>query len=364
MPFKFKLKSKITLKAAVFIFVVGIVLAGWLFYKSDTYNLIFSPKFRGKKIVTEEKTFLNKDKKSQEHLEKVCREYAPVTFYQQPELAFYEDNGNEINDFTTIDVPDHLHALTGIDRKATYHQRLKAADSLGKNLVPPDKLALLYFLHKRVEKDSLKPVELNAVKNQVIMALMNQSVFPEELALHLVGIYHSKYTDCVIKDYCIQFCGAIYPKINKKENRKLVKDTIIDSLKSNGDISGSGIIALKDIARYPGISKKEVAEAAYSLASNEKASHLSRVPALQVAAKYGHPEALDLARKLLEPEINPNKTRSRHIDTVPVILKMSAIATIGMKGHKQDTALLEQYRKSADIRLRAAAKAALKKIKI
>lgn len=370
MSFKFKPMFKKRIRLVAGLLALSLILAGWLFYKSDIYYLTVPPSLRGtEKAAPRKKELLGiTTAKVDEHLEEVCSKYQEITFFQSEMLAFYDDNGNKIQDITSINIPENLKKLTGLDKKSTYTERAKAADALGKNLAPHEIDALIYFMHKRVDRDYLDPLELNSVKNQVVLALMRQNSFPQELPLHLVAMYHDKNMDYVWRDYCIQFLGQTYRKLNKKEDRLLAKYTIIDSLRHNEDIAGSGIIALRGLANCSEVSNKEIADEAYKLASNEQVSHTVRIPALQIAAKFNHPEAIDLARELLKRKsaVTRSKTRDQELGNrnspVPVMLQMSAIASIGMKGNRQDIALLEKYKNNSDIRLRAAAKAALKKL--
>jgi hypothetical protein len=72
---------------------------------------------------------------------------------------------------------------------------------------------------------------------------------------------------------------------------------------------------------------------------------------LQIAAVAAHPGALPFAKKYA-------------VDAaLPVNLRMSALATIGMLGGREDLPVLRDQSKSSELRLTLAAKSALAKLK-
>ena len=328
--------SAVMLAVAVFVFIT---------FRHTPSDSRHATSLEGKKLHKKDKPVVLDDKEIKSLINTICSDYGIISFGNKTKDGKYS---------TVLHVPQSMHVLTGIDKKATYHHRIDAADAIISKLPSREKQLLLFFLHKRLEDDNLKNLQFNAVKNQVIMALMRQKPFPQELIFHLIAIYNDEKMDMVMRDYCIQFLGQTYGKISEKKYKLAVKKTLFDALKFKQNIAGAAIIAIDGLVEEPEITRAEIAEAAYSLASDEKASHIVKVPALQIAAKHNHPEALNLARSILSQD-----SRTSHL---PVILKMSAIATIGMKGNSEDVALIEKYRKSSDTRLRTAAKAALKKL--
>lgn len=287
-------------------------------------------------------------------IKEICSDYSLISF------------GNKTTDgeySTFLHVPQSMHALTGLDKNTTYVERMNAADAIKPGLPKKEQRVLLYFLHKKLEDDNLKNLQFNAVKNQTILALMRQKPFPRELILHLIGIYHDDSMDMTIRDYCIQFLGQTYTSISEKKYRLAVKQTLFDALKFNQNIAGAAIIAIDGLVGEAEFTHSEIADTAYKLVADEKTSHIVKVSALQIAAKHNHPEALNLARQILTVNnLSTQKLPNSRTPPTPVILKMSAIATIGSKGNIEDVALIEKYRKSSDTRLRTASKATLKKL--
>jgi hypothetical protein len=190
---------------------------------------------------------------------------------------------------------------------------------------------------------------------------MRQIPANQEFPMHLVAMYYEMDLDITWRDYCIQFLGQCYDQIDTYKNKTLVLETLFAALKDKQNIAAPVIIAIDGLSEHLGFVRSEIAEEAYKLASDDATANIVKIPALQIAAKYKHPEAANLARQLLTTPRQLNSA-PRLPNTVPVMLKMSAIATIGAHGNNRDIEILNKYRKSADIRLRTAAKAAIKKL--
>jgi len=261
-------------------------------------------------------------------------------------------------------------------RVSAYIDRMRAADALGSNLPAAEKTALLRFLHKKTSEDALAPLDLDAVKNQVAMALMRQKPSVREFPLHLIAMYHGKL-DRTWRDYCIQFLGQCYDSIGSADVKLLVRDTLFDASRDKKDIAGSAIVALDGLVGRPGFKSSDVAEIAYALAADPETADIVKIPALQIAVKHRHPKAAQLALSILDNSrtralknsrtspLPPSRTPElEHSSTSQpsVILRMSAIAALGVTRDHRYADLIGKYRRSPDIRLRTAAKAALSKL--
>lgn len=357
---KFIAKYRIMLSLSIVLIVLALV-----FYRSDTYSLIRPPeKPAGKTAdatIRQNRISLKTPETAGPDIDalinRIRLEYGNIQFIFTDQRII-EDEVNsfglpkyETVTYTSVPVPDSIKGIAGLDENFTYIDRMKAADALDENLTQPEQRALLHFLHKRTSEDKLEPIKLNSVKNQVAIALMRQIPANQEFPLHLTAMYYEKENlDLTWRDYCIQFLGQCYRQIDTYENKQAVRATLFTALEEKKNIAAPAIIAIDGLSDQPGFVCSQIAEEAYKLASDPETADLVRIPALQIAAKYKHPGAAALAKTVLKDK----KT--------PVMLKMSAIATLGAHGEKEDIELLTAYRKSADIRLRSAAKAALKKL--
>lgn len=344
-----------------------------IFLKSNAINLIIPPKKSKKKITSSSVFNATKKQTNNTLINKICNQYGNIQFIFHDNQFVYDESGNfsGVEDFimTSVTVPNSIKGIAGLDENFTYIDRMKATDALGENLTNPEQKALLHFLHKRRSEDKLTSLRFNSVKNQVCIALMRQIPANQEFPLHMIAMYHEKDEYGITwRDYTIQFLGQCYSQIDTAENKKAVKDTLYKALEEKQNIAAPAIIALDGLSKNSGFSKSKIADAAYKLVSDNQTANIVKIPALQIAAKYNHPKALKLARKILtgsknsQSKILNSPPSSSFLNSPSVILKMSAIATIGAHGENEDIQLLQQFRKSADIRLRVAAKAALRKL--
>jgi len=78
----------------------------------------------------------------------------------------------------------------------------------------------------------------------------------------------------------------------------------------------------------------------------------ARMPAIQIGAKYHHPDARELALAIIAD------------NTASVQYKMSAIAVLGSVGQLEDADLLATHVKGAEVRLRIAAAGSMRRLGI
>lgn len=359
-------------------FICGIpCLALFVFlWNSDIPNLILRPK-KQKNTVSKTQAISIKNNQDLQHqsdslLNNICMTYGNIEFITRMQIPIADEFNSfgipkyETVEYTSVPVPESIKGIAGLDENFTYQDRMKAADALGNKLSSVEQRALLHFLHKRQEDDSLTPLRFNAVKNQVCIALMGQVPANHEFPLHLIALYFEKFRmSRIMRDYCIQFLGQCYDQIDTKENKRAARTTLMKALEEKQDIAAPAIIALDWLSKRPGFNEKEIAKKAYQLASDKDTAFIVKIPALQIAARHKHPKAVALARNLLIHSSKLQSSNHRNLKSskpIPVILQMSAVAALGDNGGPQDIKLLKKYRKSADIRLRSAAKTALKKL--
>ncbi len=234
---------------------------------------------------------------------------------------------------------------------APYINRIKSVHHLGNDLNPDEKKAVYEFLEQKPEVNVMPILESDGIKNELVIVLMKQNEYPAELTGKLIKMYRHPALGQVWQDYCVQFLGQWggYAQ-NPGELAEIIK-TLQEALQDkNGGIAGTALIALNSLAGKPGVSTADIKEAAWALANNEHIPENSRIPALQIAAVMGDQRIADTARKIIAGKS-------------PVMLKMSAMAALGMIGGSDDLALLQGYERSSDIRLRGAAVAAVRALK-
>jgi len=98
-------------------------------------------------------------------------------------------------------VPKSLEKV--FDKGGRYEPRIRAVGRLGTGLDGEGVAAILGFLRRRVEEDTLSPLQLNAIKNNLCNALMRQEPPPSEFGLHLAAMFYDRSFDPVWRDYCL-----------------------------------------------------------------------------------------------------------------------------------------------------------------
>lgn len=232
-----------------------------------------------------------------------------------------------------------------------YVIRIKAVHQAGRHLTEAEVKEIYAFLNKRPDEEKrLSNLEFNGIKNELVIALMNQQTYPAELTGRLAEMYRREELGVTWRDYCIQFLGQWYGRMQSDRERSMAQQAIYTALheKDNG-IAGTALIAAYGLAGQPGFKPEQLKAAAQALAGDPKVAYIARVPALQISAKMGNPQAIVTAREIIG---------GQH----PAILKMSALAVLGIMGNADDMATLKKYQVSSDIRLRAAATAALHRL--
>ena len=300
---------------------------------------------------------LNKKSIPEENVESLIQMYTVDFYYLHIQ---YPDNPDGFlmnpRNFLTkklpvVEIPDTIRLIAGLEEEKGYVPRLESVNALGVELSPTEVTALLYFLHKKIGDDCIDPLELNAVKNNTVIVLMRQARIPEELAPHLIAMYYDKTLDNTWRDYCIQFMGQWYDKIHVPAEQEYVRKALDAALSDADNIPAAAIIAMSGLVGRPGFSRERVSSAAYKLCTDLRTIDTVKTAALQICAKFRNRDALPLAREIV-----------RNSQNVP--LKMSAVAAIGAFGESADRELLGPLAKSGDIRIRTAAKAALRKLRI
>ena len=272
-----------------------------------------------------------------------------LEFPDRPEENNAGSRNPQSRKLPSVEMPFSVSRIAGLDKDRSYGSRIYDAGQLGRNLSGKEVTALLYFLHKKASDDVLPLLEFGAIKNDVATALMNQERHCAEFAPHLIAMYYDKSFDDVWRDYCVQFLGQCYGKIDPPGERRIVRTLFNDALKDSAGIPGASLIAMSGLADNPEFDRNKIAGAAFALCIDSKTDDMIKTTALQVCAKFKKREILPVARDIIRTSKN-------------VPLKMSAIAAVGAIGDSSDQDTLRSFVKSSDVRMRTASKAALRKM--
>lgn len=233
----------------------------------------------------------------------------------------------------------------------SYVERMAQIKMLSKTLSSDDIVTLYDFLYGK-EKGTLSVLQFNAIKNNVVLVLKSQKVFPRDLGFHLIAMYRDEKFDDVWRDYCIQFLGSTYEALSDDEKVE-VQDVFKDAMKyKKKTISGTVLLSMSRLDHLKEFSPNLVAVYAQKLVEDKEVVYFVKSTALQISSKYKNPDCLKSARAIL-------KSKESHS-----ILLMSAIAVVGEHGDVSDKEVLKKLSSCKDSRLRKAATTAVKKLKL
>jgi hypothetical protein len=271
-------------------------------------------------------------------------------------------SGQDVQDLARANYSIPVMALLGLDGKErNYSELLAEINILDYEIATDDVAALREMLDYSNDQfsENMRPIEINAVKNDVLDKLLRQKSLPEGLGLQLVEMAGGKDNDSVWRDYCIQFMQPFYERASKEagedssvDERSAIHDAMFRALDERGaTLAGTSLIGLELLSRtHDEFDRKMIIEKAAEIAADESASAASRMTALRMSSVTGADEATAATARAIA---QTGET---------ILLRSSAVVTLGEVGSEGDRELLESYIQSDNRQIAAAAKLALKKI--
>lgn len=251
-------------------------------------------------------------------------------------------------DISAGNISPALAIVTGKTATKDYFPRAQAIFRLGTRLQTADIDAIYDFLNSK-QADNLKTLEFNSLKNDLVIVLMRQERYPSKLSTALLSMYRDKEHHPVWRDYCVQFMGRFYPQAILSD-RKLLEQGMREALnESSTGISGTALIAINSNLALCEIPKQYLLDQAYLLVQSKNSKDIVKQTALQIGALNGDKRILPIARQILMTKHN-------------IPLQSSALAALGFLGGENDKEILAHFLCNSDIRLRAAAQGAQKRI--
>ena len=233
-----------------------------------------------------------------------------------------------------------------------YAERVRLIHRLPSNLAPEQLERCRAFLGSPLAGQPLPDLEFNGLKNELVFALLRQREGLTELAELLVRVSRALETDATWRDYCVQFLGKCYPRINDAKSRESMADALWEALKTQrrGRGAGSAARQLMTLCRtFPEFPPEKVSAASLEALLDPTCSEETKTALLQVCGILGERAALPAARTIAELDSSP-------------VLRASAIAAIGMLGDASDLPLLERLAVSGDMRVSIPACSAIDRI--
>ncbi len=246
-------------------------------------------------------------------------------------------------------LPQNIRTALGLEDDGSFVTRLKAVHDLGQNLNSRDRVALYAFLTDTEQPEMLTQMHVRVLKNDILNALRNQQHEPPELTHVMIGIFHDKNQDSVMRDYAIQHLHSWYPHARDKNAIRQVFQEALDE--TDTSIAGTSLLALYHLSqKHTEFDLSSLGDVALKLATDERCGQVSRLTAVQICGRMKERKVLPVARTLAE------NSRS-----LPV--KLAAIAAIGEVGGPDDLTMLEHLATGSSTHVQTAAKSALRKLK-
>ncbi len=297
---------------------------------------------------------------------------------------------------------DAVKALLGQDgKKHNYPSLLKAINELDQEMSATDVAALMDMLNFANDRfpEKMRPIEINAVKNDVLDKLLSQKDLPEGLGLQMVEMAGNAENDPVWRDYCVQFMEPFYERRSKVGKSKVegqgaggeshveqafqpaqsadrqtgkfapqdelsaIHDAMFQALDERGEtLAGTALIGLELLSRtHDEFDRETIVEKSVEIAGDEMASAASRLTALRLASMTSRPPEGGTTNGERNAEV-VDAARSLAQMGETVLLRSAAIVTLGEVGTPDDRELLESYLLADNKQISDAAKMALAKM--
>jgi hypothetical protein len=290
--------------------------------------------------------------------------------------------------WTPEELSDPVKTLLGLDGKErNYLLLMQAIARLGNDLSAADVAALrelLTFSNDRFPA-KMRPIEINAVKNDVLSRLLRQTQLSEGLGIQMAEMAANPSNDPVWRDYCVQFMQPFYERCSGELATKNTKghqeESSVSSSAAGGEktsvevsaihdamfaaldersttIAGTALVGLELLSRtHEEFDRELIVAKTVEIASDESASSSSRLTALRLSASGNlKPETGNLNEEV----VNTARTLAQTGETV--LLRSAAIVTLGEVGTVDDRELLDTFALSDNKQIAAAAKLALQKM--
>jgi len=253
---------------------------------------------------------------------------------------------------TYVKIEGKLSAICSGEASSPYAERVRLSHSLPSNLAPEQLERCRAFLESPLAGQPLPDLEFNGLKNELVFALLRQREGLAALAELLVRMSRAPEADATWRDYCVQFLGKCYPRINDAKSREAMADALWEALKTRrrGRAAGSAARQLMTLGRsFPDFPPEKVATASLEALLDPASSDETKTALLQVCGTLGKRGALPTARDIAGRSSAP-------------VLRASAIAAVGMLGDASDLPLLKRLAASGDVRVSRPAAAAIDRI--
>ncbi len=218
---------------------------------------------------------------------------------------------------------DEIKGALGEGVVKGYRYRLKKINRLSKNLSKADLRSIFNYLSE--DTTTTDDVYEEALRNDLIVTLLNQSKLPEELGAFMVEEFQDPSTSYIWKDYLIQHLQPYVIKkfvetvatqkvfndskaLNKDEEMDLILETYLSAVsQATKGYAGTALIGLERIWHESKLIESDfMSEAIQLFFKQPSIDGLAWATALQIIKKIDSDFALKLAVRTLESDAPHN----------------------------------------------------------
>lgn len=229
-----------------------------------------------------------------------------------------------------------IRLIIGVGEQLDYLPRSRAVHRLSRRLSADEYIALCAFLRSYVDQQRLPLMEFNALKNDILDALIAQEKLPSDLEGLFETLYTDPYMDPMFRDYVLQrlslYAERVWgePPLASFEHQDFIVPFYKRALEDrSGSLAGTALIGMDRLHRRYGFPGEEmIREAVLQVSSDPDCSSLSMLPAFRLAGIYGVEEVLPALRRVLKS--NPGTP-----------LTLAIVKTLGEIGSEEDFAYLK-----------------------
>ncbi|MBL9191579.1 MAG: hypothetical protein JNJ82_04420 [Opitutaceae bacterium] len=208
------------------------------------------------------------------------------------------------------------------------------------------------FLRRPPAAEQLSESELATLKNNVADVLISQSVLPERLFRSFITMYGTSDLGEIWRGYIVQKMPELCLRLTNADERSEGVRFLWDRAgEEEGPFLAEAVLGLDRLhAKRPElVSAERMSQNCAAWVASPARKAAARRIVLQVLVNYDAPTARRLALQFLAKESD-------------ILLKASALATLGLIGNASDRPAVEAFRTHPDMRLSEAASAALKRL--
>lgn len=257
-------------------------------------------------------------------------------------------------------LPPQIQTILGFtDERSDYSARMKAIGQLSRNLTEEEITALRQFLWQPYEAESKLSLRgFNAIKNDVLAALINQEQPVIGLGLQLAEMFRDRTLDSVWRDYSVQFMATLYqtrwqPEAGGDHPEQVVlREAYEDALRDvESTCAGTALIGMEMLSKkYPEFQEMDLSHKALIIAKQSSASEASRIAAVLMCGRFKNEKVREEVRMLAQVG-----------ETVP--LRLAAVNCLAEIGEEADVYTLQSMLDSEDQILQKAVARAIDRLK-